>query len=97
MLTGRRVIVCVHLLKIGTGGNFYPDISEGNPNHSGGPWKRNQGSKDQCGEEVSCSFVLFQFSSSVVSDSVTYGLQNTRLPCPSPTPGTCSNSSPSSQ
>ena len=25
-----------------------------------------------------------------------YGLQNARLPCPSPTPGACSNSSPSS-
>ena len=25
------------------------------------------------------------------------GLQNARLPCPSPTPGACSNSSPSSQ
>ena len=26
-----------------------------------------------------------------------HGLQHTRLPCPSPTPGTCSNSCPSSQ
>ena len=26
-----------------------------------------------------------------------YGLQHTRLPCPSPTPGACSNSCPSSQ
>ena len=28
---------------------------------------------------------------------VTHGLQHIRLPCPSPTPGTCSNSYPSSQ
>ena len=36
-----------------------------------------------------------QFSRSVVSDSKQpYGLQHTRLPCPSPTPGACSNSCP---
>ena len=34
-----------------------------------------------------------QFSHSVVSDSLQpHGLQHTRLPCPSPTPGACSNS-----
>ena len=34
-----------------------------------------------------------QFSCSVVSDSLwPHGLQHTRLPCPSPTPGVCSNS-----
>ena len=39
-----------------------------------------------------------QFSCSVVSDSLQpHGLQHTRLPCPSPTPGACSNSCPSSQ
>ena len=39
-----------------------------------------------------------QFSRSVVSDSLwPHGLQHTRLPCPSPTPGACSNSRPSSQ
>ena len=38
-----------------------------------------------------------QFSSSVVSDSLrSHGLQHDRLPCPSPTPRTCSNSCPSS-
>ena len=38
-----------------------------------------------------------QFSCSVVSDSLgAHGLQHTRLPCPSPTPGACSNSCPSS-
>ena len=39
-----------------------------------------------------------QFSHSVMSDSLQpHGLQHTRLPCPSPTPGTCSNSCPLSQ
>ena len=38
------------------------------------------------------------FSCSVVSDSLwPHGLQHIRLPCPSPTPGACSNSHPSSQ
>ena len=38
-----------------------------------------------------------QFSHSVVSDSLRpHGLQHARLPCPSPTPGPCSNSCPSS-
>ena len=40
---------------------------------------------------------LTQFSRSVMSDSLRpYGLQHTRLPCPWPTPGACSNSFPSS-
>ena len=39
-----------------------------------------------------------QFSHSIVSDSLRpQGLQHARLPCPSPTPGACSNSCPSSQ
>ena len=39
----------------------------------------------------------FQFSHSVVSDSLqSHGLKNARLACPSPTPGACSNSCPSS-
>ena len=38
------------------------------------------------------------FSRSVVSDSLwPYGLQHARLPCPSPSPGACSNSCPLSQ
>ena len=38
-----------------------------------------------------------QFSCSVVSDSLRpHGLQHARLPYPSPTPGACSNSCPSS-
>ena len=36
-----------------------------------------------------------QFSHSIVSDSLRpYRLQHTRLPCPSPTPGVCSNPCP---
>ena len=39
-----------------------------------------------------------QFSCSVLSDSLQcQGLQHTRLPCPSPTPGACSNSYPLSR
>ena len=39
-----------------------------------------------------------QFGCSVMSNSVwPHGLQYTRLPCPSPTPGACSNSCPLSQ
>ena len=42
--------------------------------------------------------VSVQFSHSVVSDSLqSHGLQHARLPCPSPTPGACSNSCPLSQ
>ena len=49
-----------------------------------------------------CCFKQFssvrQFSPSVVSHSLqSHGLQHARLPCPSPSPGACSNSCPSSQ
>ena len=41
-------------------------------------------------------YPLVQFSRSVMSNSLqSHGLQHTRLPCPSPTSGTCSNSCPS--
>ena len=41
---------------------------------------------------------LVQFSHSVVSNSLRlHGLQHARLPCPSPTPGACSNSCPLSR
>ena len=44
---------------------------------------------------VSLFIYSVQFSWSVVSDSLRpHGLQHTRLPCPSPTPGACSNSCP---
>ena len=42
--------------------------------------------------------ILIQLSHSVVSDSLRpQGLQHARLPCPSPAPGACSNSCPSSR
>ena len=41
---------------------------------------------------------LLLFSRSVTSNSLRpHGLQHTQLPCPSPAPGTCSNSCPVSQ
>ena len=44
------------------------------------------------------NYTSVQFSRSVVSDFLQpHGLQYARLPCPSPTPGACSNSCPSSQ
>ena len=44
------------------------------------------------------SFSSVQFSRSVMSDSLQrHEPQHTRPPCPSPTPGTCSNSCPSSR
>ena len=47
-----------------------------------------------CGIHIAYSV---QFSCSVMSDSLQpYGLQHTQLPCPSSTPGACSNSCPSS-
>ena len=46
-----------------------------------------------CGK--TCHKSSLQFSSSVVSDSLwPHGLQNSRPPCPSPTPKACSNSCP---
>ena len=49
--------------------------------------------------EIGGLYLLFspsvQFSCSVVFDSLRpHGLQHTRLPCPSPTPGACSDSCP---
>ena len=42
--------------------------------------------------------VLLLFTASVVSDSLrSHGLQHARLPCPSPSPGLCSNSCTLSQ
>ena len=42
--------------------------------------------------------LLLLFSRSVMSDSLwPHGLQHTRPPCPSPSPGACSNSCPLSQ
>ena len=48
--------------------------------------------------DLPASINSVQFSHSVMSDSLwPHGLQHTRLPCPSPTPGACSNSCPLSQ
>ena len=45
-----------------------------------------------------CAGQVSPFSCSVMSDSLwSHGLQHTRPPCPSPTPGACSNSCPLSQ
>ena len=47
-----------------------------------------------CAIAMSCPFSSF----AVMSDSLRlHGLQHARFPCPSPTPGACSNSCPSSQ
>ena len=48
--------------------------------------------------DLTTTIASVQFSCSVVSDSLwSPGLQHARPPCPSPTPGACSNSFPSSQ
>ena len=48
--------------------------------------------------ELGLRKVSVQFGCSVVSNSLQpHGLQYARLPCPSPTPGTCSNSCSSSR
>ena len=48
--------------------------------------------------DFSAILSLFLLSCSVVSDSLwPHGLQHARLPCPSPTPGACSNSCPWNQ
>ena len=45
-----------------------------------------------------CIISSVQFSCSVVCDSLQpHGMQHARLPCPSPTPGACSNSCPLSR
>jgi len=50
------------------------------------------------GRQAMTDFSSVQFSCSVVSDSLQpHELQHARLSCPSPTPGACSNSCPSSQ
>ena len=54
-------------------------------------WMRAAHQKDK-------TVTLLLFSCSVMSDSLwLYGLQHTSLPCPSPSPGACSNSCPLSQ
>ena len=51
-----------------------------------------------CSSGLCCSRFFYQSSRSVMSNSLCpHGLQHARLPCPSPTPGACSNSCPLSQ
>ena len=60
----------------------------------------NQGEKYICTQVVQILyyFIILFFSHSVMSDSLwTHGLQHARLPCPSPSLRTCSNSCPLSQ
>ena len=59
------------------------------------PWKADL-LMQPCNPGLAVSSV--QFSCSVASDSLwPLGLQHARLPCPSPTPGACSNSCPSNR
>ena len=54
--------------------------------------------KRMCNHSILSSFIMFQFSRSVLSDSFRpHESQHARPPCPSPAPGVYSNSSPSSQ
>ena len=47
---------------------------------------------------ITWNLLLLLFSCSIVSDSFwPHGLQHARLPCPSPSPGSCSNSCPLNQ
>ena len=49
-------------------------------------------------EEEKASISILQYRRSVISDSLRpHGLQQARLPCPSPTTGACSNPCPLSQ
>ena len=50
-----------------------------------------------CKKEAQAKISVVVQSLSLVWLFATHGLQYTRLPCPSPTPGACSNSCPSSQ
>ena len=53
--------------------------------------------KKLCANSTKENQYQYQFSRSVISDSLRpNGQQHTRLPCPSPTPGACSSSCPSS-
>ena len=60
-------------------------------------WRR--GMRELSEDKIFCivTFSLVQFSCSVVSNSLwPHGLQHARPPCPSPTPGACLHSCPSS-
>ena len=55
------------------------------------PWVSIWFHNSLCYLKTTASFTV-QCSHSVMSDSLPYGPQHARLPCPSPTPGTCSKS-----
>ena len=71
------------------------------------PWTEEPGELNPWGHKESDTtettqfahtMAIHQFSRSVMSDSLQpHGLQHTRLPCPSPTPGVYSNSCPLSR
>ena len=65
-------------------------------------WVRQGASSQNCIQMYSCTFAQkvpsVLFSHSIMSDSLwSRGLQHASLLCPSPTPGACSNSCPSSR
>ena len=60
-------------------------------------WQKQLSSSSSIANDEKVAFSWVHFSHSVVSNSsLPHGLQNTRLPCPSPTPAVCSNSHSSS-
>ena len=62
------------------------------------PYSHHGSKKGRWGWRIRQVWDSVQFSHSVLSDSLQpHGLQHARLPCPSPTPGACSNSCPSSR
>ena len=66
------------------------DKKSGVPEEERGVWNSQGGGKDIL---LFSTFLSLQFSHSVMSNSLRpHGLQYTRLPWPSPTPGACSNS-----
>ena len=73
--------------------HWHPE--EGTSRNCSQPTARAKSSASDTGRgEGSWSFSSAQFSCSVVSDSLPpHGSQEARLPCPSPTPRACSNSS----
>ena len=69
------------------------------PRHSIMQFQKRQGQRQDKSSREQCkqSFSSVQFGRSVVSDSLPpHRLKHAKLPCPSPTPGACSNSCPSS-
>ena len=104
----RKFLFLLHCYRIHSQGTefsigvFFPELfikdSSGIPTHTD--------SHRRCSDSLDSSVCLshleifssVQFSHSVVSDSLRpHGLQHTRLPCISPTPGACSNSCPLGQ